>query len=387
MQNFSATSAKPISVSHILFLQDKEQRHMIGGAERHVLDTLPLLAAHGIEIELILVAWTPGPRINSLAEQLRRSGVKVELIVREGFKSIPGKITRSLTCLAKIFALLKKRRATRIHFHLDHWFVPVLLLPIHAPHVYFTFHNDECFYKRRWFKAWFSLTMPKRYKFVAISENVRSFVSLNLGIALEQIELLRYGIDVAARPSPIGSRAKLGLPQNAFLVAFIGRLVPQKNLLRFCQAIKLAPKVHGVIVGAGPLEAQLRDFAAQEHVTNLSFVGPLDEASRYMHLFDLICLPSIHEGLGLVLLEAMAAGVPVCGAHAGAIPEVLDNGALGALGALFSPLEPANMADCFNQSLSSPQQIKSRAISAQKTVQDRYAPMRVVEGYFKIYRA
>jgi glycosyltransferase involved in cell wall biosynthesis len=232
------------------------------------------------------------------------------------------------------------------------------------------------------FKAWFSLTMPKRYKFVAISENVRSFVSLNLGIPLEQIKLLRYGIDVAARPSPLGSRANLGLPQNAFLVAFIGRLVPQKNLLRFCQALKLAPKVHGVLVGAGPLEAELREFAAQEHTTNLSFIGPLDEASRYMHLFDLICLPSIHEGLGLVLLEAMAAGVPVCGARAGAIPEVLDNGALGAL---FSPLEPATMADCFNQSLSSPQQIKSIALSAQKAVQDRYAPIRVVEGYFKVY--
>lgn len=384
MQNFSATNAKVISVCHILFLQDKPQRHIIGGAERHVLDTLPRLAAQGLDVELLLVAWTPGPRIDAIAEQLRQARVRVELVIRHDFRNLPSKIKQSLACLGTLLKALRERRKTRIHFHLDHWFVPLLLLAVKAPHVYFTFHNDEAFYKRRWFKLWFNLTMPKRYSFVAISENVRSFVSLHLGVPSQQIALLRYGIDVAGRPSPLGSRELLNLPQNSFLIAFIGRLVPQKNLFRFCQALKLVPQAHGVLLGAGPLEAELREFAIKEQINNLSFVGPIDEASRYMHLFDLICLPSVHEGLGLVLLEAMAAGVPACGAHAGAIPEVLGQGELGSL---FSPLDPASMAECFGKALQNPEQIKNKALRAQQVVQECYAPSRVVEEYLRLYSA
>jgi glycosyltransferase involved in cell wall biosynthesis len=94
-------------------------------------------------------------------------------------------------------------------------------------------------------------------------------------------------------------------------------------------AMARRPDAVCAIVGDGPLRRDLERRAAGR--ANIRFAGHRAGAEDLMPAFDVLCLPSRWEGLGLVLVEAMLRRVPVAGSRAGAIPEVLDDGDVGAL--------------------------------------------------------
>ncbi|MBX7142926.1 MAG: glycosyltransferase family 4 protein [Oligoflexia bacterium] len=370
-------------ICHILFLQDRPGRHVLGGAEAHVIDMLPRLHATGCAIELLIIAWSPGSRIEKIANQLQQEGLTVTVIHRSDWSTYIGKLGASLSCLQQVRAFLQQRAQHAIHFHLDHWFLPPLLLSLAPPQVYFTFHNDEPIYGRWWFKVWFHTTMLRRYKMAAISEHVRRYCSNFLQLNPTDVALLPYGISaLASADLRLGTRKAFGLPETTPIVAFVGRFVPQKNLFRFCAAFKELPTLHAALIGGGPLEAELREYVKAEGISNVSFIGPIDDARRYFHLFNLICLPSIHEGLGLVLLEAMAEVVPVCGARAGAIPDILRNGELGAL---FSPNSAGEIAAGISEALKHPDLLRTRAAHARRILDRDFSIESAVSHYVKLY--
>lgn len=369
------------TIRHILFLQDRLGRHVLGGAEAHVVEMLPQLPAKGCPVELLIVAWSPGKRIDELAANLQAKGLSVSVITRKAWTTKLGKVFSSIACLASLRNFLKSSPTEALHFHLDHWFLPLILLSLPPLHVFFTFHNDEPIYKKWWFRAWYRLTMPPRYKIAAISAHVRRYCSDNLGIPLGQVALLPYGVEPLKEP-PLGTRQGFKLPTNAFVVAFVGRFVPQKNLFNFCQAFKGLNGIHAALIGSGPLEPELRQFAKDQDISNVSFLGALDQARRYFHLFDLICLPSIHEGLGLVLLEAMAQGVPVCGSRAGAIPEVLRNGELGML---FSADSASSIASAIVEARERYEQLQAKAFKAQRILERDQSIESALAHYSKFY--
>jgi len=85
-----------------------------------------------------------------------------------------------------------------------------------------------------------------------------------------------------------------------------------------------------VLIGDGELRHDL-EALANECGANVRFWGPIPEAWTLMPMFDLFCLPSIFEGLGLVLVEAMLQRVPIVGSQRGAITEILGGGRYGRL--------------------------------------------------------
>ena len=91
------------------------------------------------------------------------------------------------------------------------------------------------------------------------------------------------------------------------------------------------PDITCLIVGDGELRSELEHLARRLGCANVRFLGAQSDAAGLMPLFDVLCLPSLWEGLGLVLLEAMLQDVPIVASRAGAIPEVLDDGKCGVL--------------------------------------------------------
>lgn len=94
------------------------------------------------------------------------------------------------------------------------------------------------------------------------------------------------------------------------------------------------------LVGTGPLDAELRSRVRQLGLTDsVVFLGTRQDAREILPAFDALVLPSRNEGLGLVLVEALAAGVPVVATHVGGIPEVLG----GFDGAILVPPNDAHL--------------------------------------------
>lgn len=160
---------------------------------------------------------------------------------------------------------------------------------------------------------------------------------------------LGYVID-AARFTPgdakIPLQKRLGLV-DVKLLLFVGRLAPNKRVPILVQALRKLPDCHAVIVGpCGDIyESErllCREVAADAGVTDrVHFLGNVDEATLLdcYRSADAFVMPSEHEGFCLPVIEAMACGLPVIAARAGALPETV-----GDAGLTFAPNDPIDLA-------------------------------------------
>ncbi len=178
------------------------------------------------------------------------------------------------------------------------------------------------------------------------------------------IAVVNMGIDAATfRPDP-GAREKLRLDPVERIVLFVGNITLGKGVDVLLEAF-LTALDHGaadrlVFVGAGPAERQLRsrieltiaDYAHADATSRVTFTGKLSapDVARWMAAADVFVLPSRAEGLGLVMLEAMACGTPCVGTTVGGIPEALDTPSCGRL---VPPDDAGALADAMTEVLSS----------------------------------
>lgn len=135
-----------------------------------------------------------------------------------------------------------------------------------------------------------------------------------------------------------GMRRRLGIPADAFVVGHVGRLAAEKNLEFLAQAVRELlierPGVQFLVVGRGPAAEGLRAlFAATELSGRVHMVGALEGprlADAY-HAMDVFAFSSKSETQGMVLTEAMAAGVPVVALDASGVRELVQDGEQGRL--------------------------------------------------------
>lgn len=177
-----------------------------------------------------------------------------------------------------------------------------------------------------------------------------------LGLDAAKFQTIYYGVDEAPFGGvPAGDVAALrrawGVADDEVAVGFVGRLVPQKDIGTLLRGFALfagrCPQTRLIIVGAGPLDGVLRHRAEALGIArHVVWAGFREDIAAVMRAFDVFALTSVYEGLGLVLLEAMAARRPVVATRVGAIPEVV---AEGETGLLVGPGEPEALAAAFGK--------------------------------------
>ncbi len=167
----------------------------------------------------------------------------------------------------------------------------------------------------------------------------------------------------AAACSPSRSLLSGGEPYKPLLL-YVGRLSAEKDVIRLKELFAAIPGMRLAIVGDGPLRKQLeREFKDTATV----FTGYLegDDLANAYSAADLFLLPSQTETLGLVLLEAMAAGCPVIACRAGGVPDaVLD----GVTGFLFEPNDPTSLITTAQRALNGRKQLQSIRENARNEV-------------------
>ncbi len=181
----------------------------------------------------------------------------------------------------------------------------------------------------------FARIYRRRLALLGVSNAVRDEIRDRLSSwPQERIETLHNRLDVESMRSHLvpreEARNELRLPQEAMVVANVGRLHPDKDqatlLKGFAAALpRLPDNSLLVIAGRGPLEGELKMLAQRLGIAdNVRFLGQISGVRRFFPAFDLFVLSSDHEPFGMVLLEAMAADVPVFATDCGGAPEVVE---------------------------------------------------------------
>ena len=196
---------------------------------------------------------------------------------------------------------LRKKRGLKVfytahgfHFYkgapLLNWlvFYPVEKLCAHFTDVLITINQEDYALAKKKMKA-------KRVEYVA-----------GVGVDLSRFDNIE--VDRAAK------RREIGVPEDAFVLISVGELSERKNQSVILEALSMGidENVHYVLVGSGLLMEQLKQFAKEHKMAErVHFLGYRKDVPELYKMADLCCFPSIHEGLPVALMEAMASGLPV----------------------------------------------------------------------------
>ncbi|WP_327439490.1 glycosyltransferase [Pseudomonas donghuensis] len=258
------------------------------------------------------------------------AGCASDEVIFLGFSS---KAIRGLK-LGAIRALRRIVASREFSFCIAHRFKPIYIallgtrLPVIGVHHAF---GDYLRGSRQLFANLFS----KRLSLLGVSDAVRDDMRKCLPKwPGERIQTLYNRIDIealqASQVPAAQAREALGLDPQAWIVGNVGRLHPDKDqatLLRgFAQALPQLPAAARLaILGKGRLEQKLKDQAAELGISaQVDFLGQVPDARHYFRAFDAFALSSDHEPFGMVLLEAMVAGVPLLATACGGAAEVVE---------------------------------------------------------------
>lgn len=168
---------------------------------------------------------------------------------------------------------------------------------------------------------------------VTISEGIRE-VLRSEGLAAHRMTCIRDAIDPAPFLQPVNRDAFLrefNLPHDAVVVGMVAQLIPRKGHRYLLQAVENLrhdyPALRVLLFGKGPLQAQLEQDIAQRGLADVvRLAGFRTDLPEWLGGLDLLAHPADMEGLGVSLLQASAASVPIIASRVGGLPEaVLDN--------------------------------------------------------------
>lgn len=189
-------------------------------------------------------------------------------------------------------------------------------------------------------------------------------------------------------------RVKLGISTDARCIVFLGRLCPEKGvgdlLSAFARVCVEVPRATLVLVGGpadhyrGELEARL-SLLSPECRAKVSLAGAAQNPEDFLAASDLVCAPSqIEESFGLVVLEAMACGVPVVAARVGIIPEILGTPGKDLLAA---PSDSAGLADLLVSWLLRPKQSREIGNALRQRALESFSAAGAVSSYESIMQS
>jgi len=159
-------------------------------------------------------------------------------------------------------------------------------------------------------------------------------------VAEEKFAVIHSGVDLRSFldvfVDPADMKEKLGIPRDSFVVGTVGRLTPVKGQKYLIEAaakiVQREPNALFVFLGDGELLAGFTETASVPGIKDhLKFLGWRPDVADVMSTFDVFVLPSLNEGMGKVLVEAMAMGKPIIASNVGGIQDLVTHGENGLL--------------------------------------------------------
>jgi glycosyltransferase involved in cell wall biosynthesis len=221
-------------------------------------------------------------------------------------------------------------------------------------------------------------------RIIAVSESVKADLLARTGLPSDLVTVIHSGVDCevpADQPDVLP-------PGRVPVIGTAGPLEAVKGFPFFLGAaarvLAAGRDVEFVIAGAGPEEENLRRLTRElqiaEHVT---FIPNLSDFAEALHAMDIFCLPSLQQGIGTIMLEAMALGRPVIGTRVGGVYRVIRDNETGLL---VPPSDSLHLAERMLELLDDPQRARSIGAAAQAEVRQEFSVERMVEQTAALYR-
>jgi len=353
----------------------------IAGSEGHLLTLLPSLKTRGVEVHMLILFEPRQPQPAYLA---RWEALEIDAAALPIYHHV------DLTVVGRLAQRLRRIEPDIVHTHLIHadlYGTPAARLA-GARAVISTRHNDDAFRQHPLIR-WQTRALDRLIDhYIAISGWLRDYTTDVEGVAPEKITTIHYGLSPAASQSaPNGLRTSLGVPDGAPLAGVVARLVEQKGHTylfdAFQQVVGELPGAHLLVVGDGPLreklEAQVAALGIGEQV---HFTGWRDDAPHIMAALDVLVMPSLWEGFGLVALEAMAQAKPIVATRVSALPEVVVDEQTGWL---VPPRDPGALADALLHALGHPDLARACGQRGYRRLNEHFSPDKLADQTLAVY--
>lgn len=377
---------KPIRVLHVITRLDR------GGSAENTLLTVAGMDPN-CYASTVVVGPTQGPR-SPTEERARARGVDfVELscLVR------PIRPLKDLRALLALWRLMSKERFHIVHTHTSKggllgrvaaWMARVPIV-VHTPHGH-VFYGYYGILVTRLF-IWLERAAARfTHRIVALTaQDAREHVDFAIGPA-EQFTVIHSGIDFSCFDRPGAEREQtrhsLGVNSAALLIGTLGRLTAIKGQMDLIQAFAIVqrqvPDSWLVLVGDGEERQALAVRAAEEGIAErVIFAGWRDDIVAVLKAMDLFAFPSLNEGMGKALVEAMYSGLPIVATAVGGVPELIEQRRNGLL---VPPQRPDLLADALLELAGDKVLMHSLGVAAAASAQ-KYSAVHMIEKIVVLY--
>lgn len=331
----------------------------VGGAEQHVLSLIK--GVDPMRFDLQLICLTQGP----FSDLAIKNNIPTQ--------TFPMRFPLDLTPLPPLVRWIRQHEIDLVHTHGSRanllgrlgakWLGIPALTTVHSSLA----HDYLSPWSARIALGLDRLTLPLTSGIITVSEYLAKEVALRGGRNLETIYNGQAPISFDNLSSSRQQfRKQWGIPAEALVLGTIGRLHPTKghiHLIKTGIELRLKfPNLHLLFIGDGPLRPNL-EIELKRSSLPYTMTGYLPLAYHALPAMDLFVLPSVSEGMGLVLLEAMQAGVPIVASAVGGIPEVIR---AGKDGLLFPPGDITEFTKACSSILENPTLANALVYSGQK---------------------
>jgi glycosyltransferase involved in cell wall biosynthesis len=226
---------------------------------------------------------------------------------------------------------------------------------------------------------------------IAISIGIGD-VLLAEGLPADKLRIVRSAVDFERFDRPCNRASiciRLGVPANARLIGVVAQLIPRKGHRFLIEALPALlvknPRLLVLIFGKGPGENEIaqrvRDLGLRDSVRLCGF---RDDLPEILPCLDLLVHPATMEGLGVSLLQAASAGVPIVASRVGGIPEAVNDGVNGLL---VPPGDTAALATAIDRLLGDKRLAREMGAKGRELMRAEFSIDAMVEGNLAVYRA
>ncbi len=385
---------KRLKLVHVITRLDRG-----GSAQNTVLNLL------GLDVKRYDPVLVKGPGLESRMDRLETAQVESSLSrIRDRGITIKtcGSLIRKINppvdflCLVRLFWFFRSERPCIVHTHtskagflgrLAAWWARVPVI-VHTPHG----HIFRGYYgplATALFVAMERLAARVTHRIICLTASERRDYIRHRIAPSEKFVTIHSGVDLTGfrnTASPLETRKSLGIPKDHIVIGTVGRLVHVKGHEQLIRAFSILKDKHKdlrlILTGDGPLGDHLRRLCLELGIgEKVGFTGWRPDVPDLLSSFDIFAFPSLNEGMGRALVEAMAAGRPIVAADAGGISDLVKDGKNGLL---VRPGDPEEMALALEQMLSNRKRMKQMGLNG-KQMSGKFSGKRMTEKINSLY--